>query len=335
MKALIIGGTGTISTAVVADAAAAGWELWVLNRGRRDAELPEGVHPVTADIADEDGVREALEGLMFDTVADFIGFTGAHAERAVRLFTDRTAQYIYISSASVYQKPLGDYLVRESTPLSNPLWAYSQGKIDSENRLMDAYRRDGFPVTIVRPSHTYGKRAIPMGFNGTHGSWQVIERMMQGKPVVVHGDGSSLWTMTWNEDFARGFTGLMGNARAIGEAVHITSDESLTWNRIYEIVAGALGVQPYLYHIASDFIAAFDPAATGSLTGDKAVSVVFDNSKIKRLVPGFTCPVRFDQGVRRCLDHILSHPECRTPDPAFDRLCDRMIAALERAKEEA
>ncbi len=335
MKALIIGGTGTISTAVVAHAAASGWELWLLNRGQRPAEVPEGVKTITADIADEAAVLSAIGDQRFDAVADFIGFNESHAERAVRLFTGRTAQYIYISSASVYQKPLSNHLIVESTPLSNPLWAYSQNKIASENHLMDAYRRDGFPVTIVRPSHTYGKRAVPMGYNGSKGSWQVLDRMLLGKPVIVHGDGTSLWTMTWNEDFARGFVGLMGNTHAIGESVHITSDESLTWNQIYGIAGAALGVEPLLYHVSSDFIAAFDPSARGSLIGDKAVSVVFDNTKIKRLVPDFTCPVRFDQGVRRCLDYILSHPECRTPDPAFDLLCDRMIAAQERAKAEA
>lgn len=334
MKALIIGGTGTISTAVVAQAAASGWELWVLNRGQRQVDAPEGVHSITADIADETAVLSAIDGVLFDTVADFIGFTQAHAERAVRLFAGRTAQYIYISSASAYQKPLSDYLVRESTPLSNPFWQYSRDKIASENYLMEAYRQEAFPVTIVRPSHTYGKRAVPMGYHGPKGSWQVIERMLQGRPVILHGDGSSLWTMTWNEDFARGFVGLMGNVHAIGEAVHITSDESLTWSQIYRIVGSALGVEPMLYSVSSDFIAACDPSARGSLIGDKANSVVFDNAKIKRLVPGFTCPVRFDQGVRMCLDHILSHPECRTPDPVFDMLCDRMIDAQERAKEE-
>ncbi len=336
MKALIIGGTGTISTAVVAEAVKAGWELWVLNRGRRTyVDLPEGVHSLQADFADPDAVLAAIDGLVFDSVADFIGFDAAHAAQAVKLFTDRTAQYLYISSASAYQKPLGDPLVRESTPLSNPLWTYSQKKIESEHLLMEAYRREGFPVTIVRPSHTYGIRSVPMGYNGNQGTWQVLERMLQGKPVLVHGDGTSLWTMTWNGDFAKGFAGLMGNPRAIGEAVHITSDETLTWNQIYTIVARALGVEPLLYHVSSDFIAEFDPSARGALMGDKATSVIFDNSKIKRLVPGFTCTVRFDQGVRMCLAHILSHPECRTPDPAFDLLCDRIIAAQEHAKAEA
>lgn len=335
MKALIIGGTGTISTAVVSLAAASGWELWLLNRGRRTSDLPEGIHAITADIADEAAVLAAIGDQRFDVVADFIGFTRIHAERAVRLFSGLTAQYIYISSASAYQKPLSDYLVRESTPLANPYWQYSRDKIASEDFLVEAYRRDGFPMTIVRPSHTYGKRAVPLGYNGTKGSWQTIDRMLQGRPVVVHGDGSSLWTLTWNEDFARGFLGLMGNMHAIGETVHITSDESLTWNQIYKIVGDALGVEPMLYHIASDFIAAIDPSAQGALIGDKGNSVVFDNTKIKRLVPGFVCTVRFDQGVRNCLDYILSHPECRIPDPAFDILCDRMIAAQERAKEEA
>lgn len=336
MKALIIGGTGTISTAVVAEAASAGWEVWLLNRGLREPlAMPAGVHLLTADFNDADAVRSALRGLSFDVVADFIGFDAEHAAQAVQLFTGRTDQYIYISSASVYQKPLGDPVVRESTPLSNPLWAYSQKKIDSELYLNQMYRTQGFPVTIVRPSHTYGLRSIPMGYNGSKGTWQVIARMLQGKPVIVHGDGTSLWTMTWNEDFARGFVGLMGNTRAIGESVHITSDESLTWNQIYSIVANACGVEPRLYHVASEFIAAFDPTARGSLLGDKAVSVLFDNTKIKRLVPGFTCTVRFDQGVRRCLEYIRAHEAYQIADPDFDQLCDRILAAQDRAKAEA
>jgi nucleoside-diphosphate-sugar epimerase len=221
--------------------------------------------------------------------------------------------------------------------LSNPHWEYSRNKIACEEFLMRKYREDGFPVTIVRPSHTYDERTIPLGVHGNLGFWQVIKRMKEGKPVIIHGDGSSLWTMTWNGDFARGFIGLMGNRHAIGEAFQITGDETLTWDQIYRTVADALGVELHAVHVASDFLAEtgrkYGYDFEGSLLGDKAVSVVFDNRKLKRAVPEMRTEVPFHIGVRRSLDYVLSHPECQREDPEFDAWCDRVIAAIEEAKK--
>lgn len=328
MKALLIGGTGTISLAITRMLAVdPEWELYLLNRGNRTQDLPEGVHNITADIHDEKAVAQAVAQHQFDVVADFIAFVPEHVERDIRLFAGKTKQYIFISSASAYQKPLSDYRITESTPLCNPYWQYSRDKIACEERLMQEYRANGFPVSIVRPSHTYGDDSVPVGLHGDQGSWQVVERMRAGKPVIVPGDGSSLWTLTHNTDFARGFVGLMGNIHAIGEAVHITSDESLSWNQIHRIIADALGVKPRLVHIATDFLVACNPQLEGGLVGDKCNTVVFDNSKLKRLVPGYHAVVRFDQGVRRTLAAIENHPECKRQDPAFDKWCDEIIAA--------
>ena len=334
-KALFIGGTGTISAAITRAAAASGqWELYLLNRGRRSSAVPEGVKVIEADIHDEADVAAKTAGMSFDCVCDFIGFVREDVERDWRLFRGRTAQYMFISSASAYQKPAAHYLVDEGTPLCNPFWQYSRSKIDCEVFLMEKYRSEGFPVTVIRPSHTYDERKLPTGVHGAIGSWQVAKRLLEGKPVIVQGDGSSLWTMTHNSDFAKGFVGLMGNAHAIGNAFQITSDETLTWNQIYESLARALGVECKLYHVASDWLAAVGPQydLEGGLLGDKAVSVVFDNSKLKRAVPGFTATVRFDEGVRRTVEHILAHPELQLADPEFDAWCDRVIAAQEAAK---
>jgi nucleoside-diphosphate-sugar epimerase len=274
--------------------------------------------------------------LRFDVVAEFIGFTPDQVERDYRLFNGKTKQYIYISSAAIYQKPLADFRVNESTPRSNPFWLYARNKILSEDFLLKKYQEEGFPVTIVRPSHTYDERFVPMGAYGAKGSWQVLKRIIEGKPVIIHGDGTSLWTMTHNSDFARGFIGLMGNIHAIGETVQITSDETLTWNQIYEAIATALGKPLKAVHISSDFLAQCDPGYdfNGSINGDRAHSVVFDNTKLKRLVPGFTATVRFDQGVRKTVEYILAHKECQPEDPEFDSWCDMVIAAWERAIRE-
>ncbi|OUN00256.1 MAG: NAD-dependent dehydratase [Paenibacillaceae bacterium ZCTH02-B3] len=333
MKALLIGGTGTISTAVTRQLAERGDELVLLNRGSRNDGLPDGVRVIQADINDEERVVRLLGDQTFDVVADFIAYRTEHVERDFRLFAGRTKQYMFISSASVYQTPPADYRITEGTPLSNPMWEYSRNKIACEEYLVRQYRENGFPVTIVRPSHTYGERNIPLGVHGKKGTWQVVKRMLEGKPVIIHGDGTSLWTMTHNSDFAKGFIGLMGNKRVIGEAVHITSDETLTWNQIYEIIADALGVKLNAVHIASEFLAAANPPMDlrGPLLGDKAQSVVFDNSKLKRLVPGFTATIRFDQGVRQSVKYILEHPELQVEDPEFDAWCDRVIAAMEAA----
>ncbi|GHV69257.1 hypothetical protein AGMMS49928_10920 [Spirochaetia bacterium] len=332
MKALFIGGTGTISTAISRKLLADGAELWLLNRGSRNNLLTGNVHEINADINNEAEVAGKIRDLKFDVVADFIVFGPQQAERDYRLFKGKTKQYIFISSASAYQKPLSDYRITEGTPLANPHWQYSRNKIACEDFLTEKYRETGFPITIVRPSHTYDERSVPLGIHGKNGSWQTIKRMMDGKPVIIHGDGTSLWTMTHNSDFAKAFTGLMGNIHAIGEAVQITSDETLTWNQIYHTVAGALGVELHPVYISSDFLHQCGPYDfLGALTGDKANSVVFDNAKLKRLVPGFTAALRFDQGVRLTLDYVLSHKECQKEDPEFDAWCDRIIALREEA----
>ena len=338
MKALFIGGTGTISMAIVKRLAeSADWEVWLLNRGSRAADVPAGVHQIRSDISDEADTAEKLRDMQFDSVCEFIGFTPDQVERDWRLFRGKTRQYIYISSASAYLKPAAGYIITEGTTLANPYWEYSRNKIACEEFLMAKYREEGFPVTIVRPSHTYDERSVPLGVHGKNGSWQVIRRILDGKPVIIHGDGSSLWTLTHNSDFARGFTGLMGNPLAVGEAFQITGDETLTWNQIHETIAAALGKELHPYHVASDFLAEagrkYGYDFEGGLIGDKAVSVVFDNSRLKRAVPGMRTEVPFRVGVRRTLDYILSHPECRREDPEFDAWCDRVIASLEAAKQ--
>ena len=333
MKVLFIGGTGTISMAISRLLLSQGHTLYLLNRGSRNTGLSGDLIELKADINDEAAVAALISDLKFDVVADFIAFVPEQLERDYRLFREKTKQFIYISSASAYQKPLSDYRINEGTPLANPYWEYSRNKIAGEEYLMKLYREEGFPVTIVRPSHTYDERSIPLGAHGEKGSFSVIKRMLEGKPVIIHGDGTSLWTITHNSDFAKGFVGLMGNIHAIGEAVQITSDESVTWNQIYQIIADALHVKLNAVHVASEFLdACSDYDFAGSLLGDKANTVVFDNSKLKRLVPGFTATVRADQGIRSTIEYVLSHPECQGEDPAFDDWCDRVIEALEEAK---
>lgn len=329
MKALFIGGTGTISTAITELAPKCGFELFLLNRGNHPGLVPEGVTVIEADIKDEAAVKEKLKDLTFDVVAQFIAFDTNAIERDIRLFSGKTKQYIFISSASAYQKPLSSPFITESTPLYNPFWEYSRNKIACEERLMKEYRQNGFPITIVRPSHTYGNSGVPLAVHGKKGSYSVINRMKSGKKVIVHGDGNTLWTLTHNTDFARAFVGLMGNIHAIGEAVHITSDESLTWNQIYDIIGNALGVKPQIVYIPSATLARAHDEFTGSLLGDKAHSVIFDNTKLKRLVPGFAATIRYDQGVRLTLDYINKHPELQVPDPEFDEWTDTMISLFE------
>ena len=335
MKALFIGGTGTISMAITRQLAQnPDWELYLLNRGNRAVDVPDSVKVIHADVSDEAATARALEGLSFDCVCDFIAFVPAQLERDYRLFAGRTKQFMFISSASAYQKPLSDYRITESTPLSNPHWQYSRNKIACEEYLMRMYRENGFPITIIRPSHTYDERSVPLGVHGAKGSWQVVKRMLEGKPVIIHGDGTSLWTITHNSDFAKAFIGLMGNIHALGESYHITTDEAVTWNQIYRTMADALGVPFKPYYVPSDFLhAVSDYDFEGGLIGDKANTVIFDNSKVKRAVPGFTATVRADQGIRSTLSYILAHPECQQEDPEFDQFCDKVIAALEAAKE--
>lgn len=335
MKALMIGGTGTISSAVVELLVKKQWEVYVLNRGTGRKTLPSEVKQITVNIDDENAVSEKLAGLHFDTVCEFIGFVPSQLERDYRLFKGKTEQYIFISSASAYHKPVRSYVITEGTTLANPHWEYSRNKIACEEYLMKLYRDEGFPVTIVRPSHTYDERAIPVGAHGKNGFWQVIKRIKEEKPVIIQGDGSSLWTVTFNTDFAVGFVGLMGNPHAIGEAFHITSDESLTWNQIYETIADALGVKLKPYHVSSDFLAEVGKQYDfeGGLLGDKSCAVVFDNSKLKRIVPEYNAVVSFNEGVRKALDYILAHPECQVEDEEFDKWCDNVIEALENAKK--
>ena len=333
MKILFIGGTGIISTAISRKLLESDeHELYLINRGNRNDCLPEGFKSIICDINDEAAAAELLKDMKFDVVADFIAFIPEQLERDHRLFKGKTKQFIFISSASAYQKPLSDYRITEGTSLANPYWEYSRNKIACEDYLMKVYREDGFPVTIVRPSHTYDERSIPLGVHGDNGSWQVAKRMIEGKPVLMQGDGTSLWTMTHNSDFADAFIGLLGNIHAIGESVHITSDESLTWNQIYSSIANALGVELRPYYVPSDFLAKCSKYDfTGSLTGDKSNTVVFDNTKIKRLVPGFTAKIRYDQGVRWTIDNVLANKELQREDPEFDEWCDKVIIALDKA----
>jgi len=332
MKVLFIGGTGTISNSVSQLLSEQGHELWLINRGNHSA--PAGAHCIVADINNEADVLHKLQDMQFDAVADFIAYGPEQLWRDYRLFKGRTRQFVYISSASAYHKPVRNYLATESTPLHNPYWKYSQDKIAGEELVMKWYREEGFPVTIVRPSHTYDCRKVPLGVSGAKGSFPVIKRMLEGKPVIIQGDGTSLWTLTHSRDFAKGFVGLLGNLHAIGETVQITGDEALTWNQIYQTIADVLGVELKAVHVPSDLLEASTPAGNnGWLYGDKANCALFDNTKIKRLVPGFTATIRFDQGIRETLDYVLSHPECQPEDPQMDEWFDRVIAAQTAALE--
>jgi nucleoside-diphosphate-sugar epimerase len=313
-----------------------GDELYLLNRGNRNTGLPENVKIINCDINDEKTAAEKLAGMEFDCVGEFIGFVPSQLERDFRLFAGKTKQFIYISSASAYKKPMEGYVITEETPLENPYWEYSRNKKACEEYLMKQYREKHFPVTIVRPSHTYDERSMPLGVHGKKGSWQVLKRIKEGKPVIIHGDGSSLWTITHNSDFAKAYIGLIGNPAAIGEAFHITTDESVSWNEIYGYIADALGVTLKPYYVSSETLAALgkDYDFTGSLIGDKANSVVFDNSKVKKLVPGFKAEVTAREGIRRTVEYVLAHPECQNDDDEFDDWCDKVISAVEKMKED-
>ncbi len=335
MKILLIGGTGTISTAISQRLADLNHELYLLNRGNLNETLPSHIQFIKADINNEKEAEEKLSGMEFDAVCDFIGFVKPQLERDYRLFNGKTRQFVYISSTSAYNKPPRDYVINEGTSLANPYWEYSRNKIECEEYLMKMYRENGFPVTIVRPSHTYCEKSVPFGVHGKNGSWQVIKRMLEGKPVIIHGDGTSLWTMTDSRDFAKGFIGLLGNPHTIGEAFQITSDETLTWNQIYKTIADCLKVKFKPYYVSSAFLAAVsDYDFEGSLTGDKSNSVVFDNTKLKKAVPDFAPSIRFEEGVGRTLEYVLSHKECQVEDPEFDSWCDKVINAMETAKKE-
>ena len=336
MKLLFIGGTGLISSACSELAVQRGHELFILNRSvSKKYPLPKGAIHLIGDIhADTAGLSTLLAGHRFDAVVDWIAFTADDIERDISLFRGRTDQFVFISSASAYQKPPRHYLITEETPLENPFWGYSRNKIACEERLMKAYHEENFPVTIVRPSHTYGPSQIPLSVESWLHPWTVIDRMKRGQKVIVPGDGTSLWVLTWNADFAKGLVGLLGKEKAIGEAFQITSDEVLSWDQIHLEVYQALGLEPNVIHIPSDFIARFDDDARGSLIGDKSNSVVFDNSKIKRFVPDFHCEVNWAEGVRRSLTWFDAHPEFQTIDVKMNSLWDRMIAAYGTALPE-
>ena len=325
LKVLFIGGTGIISSACSELALERGLDLYLLNRGQSFRPTPPGATVLHGDIRNPESARAALGDLQFDAVVNWIAFTPEHIETDLALFNGRTRQYIFISSASAYQTPPVQLPITESTPLHNPYWAYSRAKIACEERLMQAYRQDGFPMTVVRPSHTYDKTLLPMD-----GGYTVVHRMRQGKKVIVHGDGTSLWTLTHHRDFAKAFVGLLGNSHALGETFHITSDELLTWNQIFQLVAQAAGVEPNIVHIPSDFLARFSADWGASLLGDKAHSVIFDNSKIKRAVPDFVAAIPFSQGAREIMAWYDADPARQKVNAEIDQRMDDIIAAYER-----
>jgi nucleoside-diphosphate-sugar epimerase len=334
MKILFIGGSGVISRAAAQQTIAAGHELWLLNRGKR--RPIEGAKTIVADLADVEGVRAALRGHMWDVVVQWIAFAPADIRRDLELFRDKTRQYVFISSASVYQKPPAHYVITEATPRANPHWEYARLKIACEQELEAAHRATGFPGVIVRPSLTYGEDQVSLVLNAWNQSWTVIDRMRRGAPVIIPGDGSSLWTLTHNTDFAQGLVGLFGNPATHGEAFHITSDEVLTWNQIFALAAAAAGVSaPKFVHIASDFIIACVPAVEGTLLGDKAVSAVFDNSKLKRFVPGFAARTPFAEGIRRTIAWFDADPARKQIDEATNQRWDKLAAAYEAALAQA
>jgi nucleoside-diphosphate-sugar epimerase len=335
MKVLFIGGTGIISTACTTLAIQHGLDLTLLTRGKHDANIPHGARILSGDVNAPE-LASKLSQENFDAVVDWIAFTPADIERDINLFRGRTRQFIFISSASVYQKPPSHYLITESTPLANPYWDYSRNKIACEERLMQAYRDGSFPITIVRPSLTYGETLVPLIMNSwAEMSYTAVDRMLRGQEVIVPGDGTSLWVLTHNTDFAKGLVGLLGNEQAIGHAFHITSDEVLTWNQIYKTVATATGVEPKIVHIPSDFIVACLPEKEGSLLGDKSLSVVFDNTKIKRFVPDYCATTTFAQGIRRSLAWFDADPIRKRVDHEANATWDKLIMAYKKGMAEA
>jgi nucleoside-diphosphate-sugar epimerase len=322
-RVLFIGGSGVISSACSRVAVDSGIDLFVLNRGRNTVRpLPPGANVLQADIREPGSVRDVINDLEFDAVVDWVAFTPEQVRADVDLFRGRTGQYVFISSASAYQTPPARMPVTESTPLRNPYWRYSRDKIACEDLLVAAYREEGFPATIVRPSHTYDATLVPFD-----GGWTVLGRMLAGKPVIVHGDGTSLWTLTHHDDFARAFVPLLGHPRTLGEAIHITSDDVLTWNQIAVSLAAALGVTPRLVHVPSDAIAAADPEWGAGLLGDKAHSMVFDNAKLRGIVPGWRAVIPFERGARQIVDWYLADPARQVTDAALDAVMDKLAAA--------
>ncbi len=323
LKVLFIGGTGVISSACVREAVAShDIDLHVLNRGKSaTCGVPDGVKELRGDVRDPASVRKAVDGLDFDSVVEFVAFTPDHVQADLDLFRGRTGQYVFISTASAYQTPPSRLPVTESTPLSNPYWQYSRDKIACEDLLVAEYRASGFPATIVRPSHTYDATKTVLS-----GGWTSLARMLAGRPVIVHGDGTSLWTVTHNTDFARAFVPLLGHPRTLGEAFHITSDDVLTWDQITRALGAALGVSPRIVHVPSDAIAARDPEWGAGLLGDKAHSMVFDNSKVKSVVPGWRAVVPFERGAREIVRWYTEEPSRQVVDEKQDSLMDQLAA---------
>jgi len=329
MKILFIGGTGIISSACTQLAVARGLDLYLLNRGQttKRGPLPEGIKVLKGDIRDKTSAQAALGEHQFDAVVNWIAFVPEHIKLDLEIFRGRTQQYIFISSASAYQTPPAGLPVTESTVLDNHFWEYSKNKIACEEQLVRAYREEKFPITIVRPSHTYDKTLLPFD-----GGYTVVDRMRKGKPVIVHGDGTSLWTLTHHKDFAHAFLGLLGNPHAIGESFHITGDEWLPWNQIYQVVGIAAGVpDPKLVHIPSELIAAYDPNWGAGLIGDKAHSMIFDNTKVKRLVPDYAARIPFPQGAREIMDWYDADPARQVVDDGLDALRDKIIENYQKA----
>ena len=326
MKVLFIGGTGILSSACAARAVEKGFRLTLINRKQSIRPPVHGARILQADIHEPNALKNAVADENFDVVVDFIAFTPDHVQRDLDIFTGKTGQYIFISSASAYQTPPSTLPFRESTLLENPIWEYSRNKIACEELLVRAYRDNKFPFTIVRPSHTYDQCSVPI-----EGGFTVLDRMIKSKPVIVHGDGSSIWILTHHRDFAKGFVGLLGNSHAIGEVFHITSDEWLTWNQIYQILGKAAGVEPQLVHVPSDLIAAYNKTIGDSLLGDKTHSAIFDNSKIKQVVPEFNANIPFSQGAAEIVAWHLADPSRQMIDPAFNALCDRVLENYHKA----
>ena len=322
LRVLFIGGSGVISSACAREAVNAGIDLYVLNRGQSTTRpLPDGVAELRADVRNPEAVRDAIGGLDFDSVVDWVAFTAEHVRSDIDVFRGRTGQYVFISSASAYQTPPARLPVTESTPLRNPFWQYSRDKIACEDLLVREYRENNFPATIVRPSHTYDATKTVLS-----GGWTALARMLAGKPVIVHGDGTSLWTVTHHTDFARGFVPLLAHPRTLGEAFQITSDDVLTWDQIAHALAAALGVTARLVHVPSDAIAAADPGWGAGLLGDKAHSMVFDNSKLRSVVPGWRAVIPFERGAREIADWYLADPARQVPDERLDALMDKLAA---------
>jgi nucleoside-diphosphate-sugar epimerase len=327
MNALIIGGTGTISTDVVKFAVAQGWDITLINRGRRSGSIPPGAEHIECDARDEGAVKKALEGRCFDAAVNFIGFLPEQIEQDIRIFEGRCAQYLFISTCCVYQKPDGRWLTTESTPLRNVNSLYGQRKILCEEVLNRAYREKNFPITIVRPNWTYCLGTIPFIFTSWHSPWTLVDRMEKGLPIVIPGDGQTRFTITHAEDFAAGFVGLMGNYQAVGHAFHITGEEALTWNQYFELLERIVGKKAPAVHVPTDLIVKLLPHLHDDIAGDKSVNFLFDNTKIRQFVPGFAPRISYYEGVKASIDYLRAHPELQTIDADYAANYDKVLAA--------